>query len=80
MRLRLKDLEAMDCDFLTASQVAQVTGSGENFIRYQAHEDPDSLGYPVCVQGRKVKIPREGFIFWAKYGRPVVVGNSGEGK
>jgi hypothetical protein len=73
MGLRLKDLEEMDCDFLTAKQVAQVTGSAEHYIRIQAHEDPDALGFPVCVQSRRVKIPREGFLFWAKYGRPVIV-------
>lgn len=69
----LSDLEKMDCDFLTPAQVAEVTGSGEHYIRIQAHEDPDALGYPVSVQGRKVKIPRLGFIFWVKYGRPVIV-------
>lgn len=70
--MKLADLEKLDCDFLTAAQVAEVTGSGEHFIRIQAHENPEALGFPVCVQGRKVKIPREGFIFWAKFGRPVI--------
>ena len=68
----LKDIEQMDCDFLTAAQVAQVTGSDPAFIRLQAHEDPDALGYPICVQGSRIKIPREGFLFWARYGRPII--------
>ena len=70
--MTLADLEKLDCDFLTAAQVAQVTGSDPAFIRTQAHQDPDALGYPVCVQGSKIKIPRKGFLFWANYGRPII--------
>lgn len=70
--MTLSDIEQMTCDFLTASQVAQVTGSDPAFIRLQAHEDPDALGYPVSVQGSRVKIPRKGFLFWANYGRPII--------
>lgn len=70
--MRIADIERLDCDFLTAAQVAAVTGSDPAFIRIQAHEDPDALGYPVCVQGSRIKIPREGFLFWAKYGRPII--------
>ena len=72
MSKTLKDIEQMNCDFLTAAQVAEVTGSDPAFIWLQAHEDPDALGYPVCVQGSRIKIPRLGFLFWAKYGRPII--------
>ena len=70
--MKLKDLEAMEDDFLTIEQVAQVIGSGPHYIRLQAREDPAALGFPICIHGCKAKIPREGFIFWAKYGRPLV--------
>ena len=70
--MTIKDLEAMEDDFLTIEQVAQVIGSGPHFIRLQARDDPEALGFPICVLGARTKIPREGFIFWAKYGRPLV--------
>lgn len=70
--MTIREIEAMDSDFLTVEQVAQVLGSGAQFLRVQAHDDPNALGFPVCVQGSRIKVPREGFLFWAKYGRPVV--------
>ena len=70
--MTIREIEALDSDFLTVEQVAQVLGSGPQFVRVQARDNPDALGFPICVQGSRIKIPREGFLFWAKYGRPVV--------
>lgn len=34
-------------------------------IRAQAQSDPEALGFPVCVVGRRVYIPRRSFdLFW----------------
>lgn len=30
-------------------------------IRYQAHEDPSKLGFPVTVAGTRIYIPRRSF-------------------
>jgi len=30
-------------------------------IRYQAHEDPSKLGFPVTVAGSRIYIPRRSF-------------------
>lgn len=48
--------------FLTADEVAPVIGCNPQAIRVQAHADPLKLGFPVVVIGRRVRIPRAGFI------------------
>lgn len=48
--------------WLTADEVAPVIGCNPQAIRVQAHTDPLKLGFPVVVIGRRVRIPRAGFI------------------
>ena len=44
-----------------------------NYIRHQAQNDPDKLGFPVVVAGTRVRIPKEGFLYFCRFGRPVQV-------
>ena len=53
---------------LTAVDVAGILNVDPCAIRAQAHLDPRKLGYPVSVCGRRVKIPRIGFLHWLDYG------------
>jgi hypothetical protein len=64
--MNISDLENLDRDFLTAAQIAPILGTDPNLIRYQAHNAPQKLGFPVIVIGTRVKIPREGFINFCK--------------
>lgn len=66
--MTIQDIERIDSNFLTVKQVAEFTESGEQFIRVQAHEDPDALGFPVLVCGTRVKIPKDGFVFGTSTG------------
>ncbi len=54
--------------FLTPEDVAEVLGCKPYSINVQAQADPAKLGFPVCVTGTRVRIPRMGFLHWMQYG------------
>ena len=51
----------MTDEMLTPAQVAPFLGSNPDTIRYMAREHPEKLGFPVCVIGNRVKIPKRPF-------------------
>jgi len=75
--MTLEDVAAIDKLMLTCADVAPLLGFDANSLRLQAREDPALLGFPVVVAGTRVQIPKEGFLHFMKYGRPVIV-NQGE--
>ena len=66
----LEDIERMPEDLLTAEVVAAYLECGPQQIRIQARTEPALLGFPVIVQGTRVRIPKAGFIFFMRYGHP----------
>lgn len=54
--------------FLLTEDVAEVLGCKPYSINVQAQKDPAKLGFPVCVTGSRVRIPRAGFVHWMQYG------------
>lgn len=62
--MTLDELRASEKDFLTPSDVAEVLGCMPYSINLQCKDDPSKLGFPVCVLGTRVKIPRAGFLRW----------------
>ena len=62
--------ELLDSDkaFLLTEDVAELLGCKEYSINVQAQQDPAKLGFPVCVTGSRVRIPRLGFLHWMTYG------------
>ncbi len=48
--------------WLTPCDVAPVLQCDPNLIRWQAHNDPDKLGFPVTVLRSRVKINRVKFL------------------
>ena len=70
--MTLQDLEALDDDMLLPKDVASVLGCAQYAINVQAQRDPTALGFPVIVTGTRVRIPREGFLFYMKHGRPII--------
>ena len=64
--MTLADLDALDQEFLTPAQVAPLLGCQPYSINVQARDSPHRLGFPVCVLGSRVKIPRIAFIRWMR--------------
>lgn len=62
----LEKLEALDKTILTVSDVAPVLECSPHYLRLQAREDPYILGFPVCVIGTRVRIPKAGFLRWLR--------------
>ena len=55
-------------DFLTPSDISEVLRCMPYSINTQAKDDPSKLGFPVCIMGTQVRIPRLGFLHWMRYG------------
>lgn len=62
--MTLDDLRQIDRDWLLAREVAPILGTDPHSIRVAARVAPGRLGFPVCVMGSRVKIPRRAFIAW----------------
>ncbi|MBQ9492264.1 MAG: hypothetical protein IJR54_00805 [Oscillibacter sp.] len=65
-RKTLADVKAMTCDMLTPAIVGDVLRCDPHFIRCQARDFPETLGFPTCLIGSRVKIPRIAFIKWCE--------------
>lgn len=44
--------------FYTPDEVARIIGCAPQMLRIQARMAPEKLGFPVCVMGRRVRIPK----------------------
>lgn len=66
------EIERCNKDFLTPQDVSEVLGCHPYSINVQAREDIGRLGFPASLIGTRVRIPREGFIRWVKYGNAPV--------
>lgn len=55
-----------DKEMLTPAEVAPVLGCQPYAINVAAREHPERLGFPVCVLGTRVKIPRQAFLRWMR--------------
>lgn len=73
MAKTLTEIEQIEREYLLAEDVAAVLSMTPNYIRHQAQNDPDKLGFPVVVAGTRVRIPKEGFLYFCRFGRPVQV-------
>lgn len=62
-------IEQVPDAWLTAAEIAPILGADANAIREQAQRDPNKLGFPVVVVGTRVKIPKDGFLYFMKFGR-----------
>lgn len=62
MKMTLNDIHTSPRLWLTAEEIAPIIGCNAHAIRVQAHEDPGKLAFPVVVIGRRVRIPRVGFL------------------
>lgn len=60
----LQALRQSTAVMLKPSDVAPVLGCKPYSLTLQAREDPSALGFPVCVMGTRVRIPRVPFLNW----------------
>lgn len=65
-KIRIKDIEQMDDDFLNVETVAVCMGKTPQMIREQAGKDPTKLGFPISKICNRYVIPRIGFLNWTK--------------
>ena len=65
-KVRLKDIEQMDADFISVETVAVCMGKTPQMIREQADKDQAKLGFPISKICHRYAIPRIGFLNWAK--------------
>lgn len=70
--MTLSEIEQMDSNMLTVKQVSEYIGCDPQLIRDEASKEPKYLGFPICKCGHSFKIPREGFVAWAKGLIPVM--------
>lgn len=67
----LDDIEKIPKEILSPADVADYLDTDPTTLRWQAREEPEKLGFPVIVAKSRVKIPKEGFLYFCRYGRPV---------
>jgi hypothetical protein len=68
----LDEVISYPSEVLLASDIADVIHIDAQDIREQARKNPSKLGFPVIVMGSRVKIPKDGFIHYCKYGRSII--------
>ena len=62
--MTLDEIKVSDKTMLTPADIAPVLGADAQDIRIMAKLHPERLGFPVCVIGTRVKVPRVGFLKW----------------
>lgn len=71
--MTLTEIRESHKTMLVPADVADVLECMPYSINTQAQTDPSKLGFPVCVMGNRVKIPREAFLYWLQYGNAPVL-------
>lgn len=64
--MTLEELSKLDRPYVTVQDIGAVIGVRADTLRWQARTDPSRLGFPVCVAGDTVRIPRLAFIAWVR--------------
>ena len=65
--MTMQQIRASGKEMLSPADIAPVLGCNPYSINVMAKADPARLGFPVCVIGNRVKIPRRAFLRWAGY-------------
>ena len=71
--MTLAEIEKMDKDFLTVSEVASCLKADPQIVRDQAQRNPQYLGFNISQFGHAFRIPRLAFIAWMKGEIPMLV-------
>lgn len=71
--MTLNEIRNSDKPVLTCAEIAPALQADPAALRWQAHNEPEKLGFPVIVVKTRVKIPRIPFIKFieeGEYGNP----------
>lgn len=60
--MTLEEIMTSNKEMLVPTDIAKLIGCSAYNITLQAREDPDKLGFNVCVVGTRTRIPRIPFI------------------
>ena len=60
--MTLEEIEALPQNMLTPAIVSTYIECNPNMLRWQAHNEPEKLGFLVTVVGTRVKIPKQAFV------------------
>lgn len=69
MKYTLEDLRKIPKECLTSVQVSSVLGCTSRHFSTIAKTDPQSLGFPVVIIGKRVKIPKDAFLEFMSGGK-----------
>lgn len=64
--MTIDQMRISDKTMLSPDEVSEVLGCNGYAINLQCKEDPRKLGFPVCVLGTRVRIPRVAFLKWVE--------------
>ena len=70
--MTLDQIEKLDKDMLVPADIYEYLDTDPNTLRWQAQNEPEKLGFPGIVTKSRVKIPKEGFVFYCRFGRPII--------
>ena len=60
--MTLDEIRNLDREYLLPREVASILGCKPYAINVWAKQNPAGLGFPTCVIGSRVKIPRRPFL------------------
>ena len=66
-------------NMLVPTDISDILDCTPHSINTQAQSDAAKLGFPVCIMGTRVRIPRLAFLHWLEYGNAPVVIHGNEG-
>ncbi len=73
--MNLADIETLDKEFLSPEEVGLVLGADPISIRNIVKLDKTLLGFPAIVMGTRIRIPKEAFLFFCRFGRVLYDGS-----
>lgn len=62
--MTIADIKSMPRTYLTMNDICTLIGIRPDTLLFQARTDPSRLGFPVCVAGDTVRIPKGAFLDW----------------
>lgn len=63
--MTLEEIKASAKEMLSPADIAPILGCNPYSINVMVKTAPARLGFPVCMIGNRVKIPRRPFLRWA---------------
>ena len=62
--MTIAEIKSMPRTYLTMNDIGTLVGIRPDSLLHQARTDPSRLGFPVCVAGDTVRIPKGAFLDW----------------